>query len=255
VTQDVLNVQLIPEIVTNVQELEKTHQIATAQLNTTLIPTTNAKLVTILVKNVPDQLMPNVQFVILKTKEHWAQDLAHVMLDTSMMVPQPVNHVTILIVLPVMDLLKIVLNAKNPEKTPHTVHAPLVNTKTKTVIVLLAPSNVLNALELKTTVTVAQETDLMPQNVHAHWIIMKMDQMLIAHYVLEDVLNVLHAQNVLLVKKTEVFPLQTLVTVLMDIMKNVELQTELLVMLIAHNPIVYHVISLVQHAQEVLQLA
>jgi hypothetical protein len=72
VTQDVLNVQLIPEIVTNVQELEKTHQIATAQLNTTLIPTTNAKLVTILVKNVPDQLMPNVQFVILKTKEHSA---------------------------------------------------------------------------------------------------------------------------------------------------------------------------------------
>jgi hypothetical protein len=82
-----------------------------------------------------------------------------------------------------------------------------------------------------------------------------MDPMLIAHYVLEDVLNVLHAQNVLLVKKTEVFPLQTLVTVLMDIMKNVELQTELLVMLIAHNPIVYHVISLVPHAQEVLQLA
>jgi hypothetical protein len=52
------------------------------------------------------------------------------------------------------------------------------------------------------------------------------------------------------VKKTDNYPQQDLVTVLMDIMKNVELQTELLVMLIAHNPIVYHVISHVPLAQE-----
>jgi hypothetical protein len=57
------------------------------------------------------------------------------------------------------------------------------------------------------------------------------------------------------VKKTDNYLQLDLVTVLMDIMKNVELQTELLVMLIAHNPIVYHVISHVQLAQEVLILA
>jgi hypothetical protein len=91
--------------------------------------------------------------------------------------------------------------------------------------------------------------------VFAHRTIMKTEFPLIAQSVLEDVLNVLHAHTVPLVKKTDIFPLPTLVNVMMDIMNHVELPTELLVMEIAPNPIAYHVTSNVPPVMEMLQLA
>jgi hypothetical protein len=69
VTHNVLNVQQTPEIVTNVQESEKTHQNVNAQAHTTLMLTTHVKLVTILAKNVPDHLTMNVLLVTAITKE------------------------------------------------------------------------------------------------------------------------------------------------------------------------------------------